>query len=96
MKYINADIILPEELLKEVQKYVQGGMVYIPKPEGLRKKWGENSGSRVYLKKETWKSGSCLLQAPRLTSFLLSIVYPAIPSKKSCIPKTSKCKSHWN
>ncbi|ANA82085.1 hypothetical protein PVOR_13804 [Paenibacillus vortex V453] len=50
MKYINADIILPEELLKEVQKYVQGGMVYIPKPEGLRKKWGENSGSRVYLK----------------------------------------------
>ncbi|WP_127594116.1 CD3324 family protein [Paenibacillus lautus] len=51
MKYINADIILPEELLKEVQKYVQGGMVYIPKPEGLRKKWGENSGSRVYLKK---------------------------------------------
>ena len=25
MKYINADIILPEELLKEVQKYVQGG-----------------------------------------------------------------------
>ena len=51
MKYINADIILPEELLKEVQKYVQGGMVYIPKPEGLRKKWGENSGDRVYLKR---------------------------------------------
>ena len=51
MKYINADIILPEELLKEVQKYVQGGMVYIPKPEGLRKKWGENS-RRVYLKKK--------------------------------------------
>lgn len=50
MKYINADIILPEELLKEVQKYVQGGMVYIPKPEGLRKRWGENSGSRLYLK----------------------------------------------
>lgn len=50
MKYINADIILPEELLKEVQKYVQSKMVYIPKPEGLRKKWGENSGSRAYLK----------------------------------------------
>ena len=81
MKYINADIILPEELLKEVQKYVQGGMVYIPKPEGLRKKWGENSGDRVYLKKETWKSGSCLRRAPRLTSFLLNFVYPAIPSK---------------
>lgn len=96
MKYINADIILPEELLKEVQKYVQGGMVYIPKPEGLRKKWGENSGSRVYLKKETWKSGSCLRRVLRLTSFLLNFVYPAIPSKKLYIPKTSNAKSHWN
>ncbi|MBM7566856.1 CD3324 family protein [Paenibacillus sacheonensis] len=49
MKYVNADIILPEELLKEVQKYVQGGMLYIPTPERARKKWGENSGGRSYL-----------------------------------------------
>ena len=49
MKYVNADIIFPEELLKEIQKYVHGGMVYVPKPKGLRKKWGENSGSRKYL-----------------------------------------------
>ena len=50
MKYVNADVILPEDLLKEVQKYVQGGMVYIPTPERSRKKWGENSGIRAYLK----------------------------------------------
>jgi hypothetical protein len=49
MKYVNADIIFPEELLKEIQKYINGGMVYVPTPEGLRKKWGENSGSRKYL-----------------------------------------------
>ncbi|OPA77412.1 hypothetical protein BVG16_13200 [Paenibacillus selenitireducens] len=49
MKYINADVVLPEHLLKELQKYVPGGMLYVPKPEGLRKKWGEKSGSRVYL-----------------------------------------------
>lgn len=49
MKYVNADVILPEVLLKEVQKYMDGGMLYIPKPEGLRKKWGEDSGSRSYL-----------------------------------------------
>lgn len=48
MKYVNADI-LPEELLKEVQKYINGGMVYIPKPEGVRKGWGVNSGSRKYI-----------------------------------------------
>lgn len=49
MKYVNADIIFPKELLKEIQKYVNGGMVYVPRAEGLRKKWGENSGSRKYL-----------------------------------------------
>lgn len=49
MKYVNADLIFPEELLKEIQKYVHGGLVYIPKPEESRKKWGENSGGRRYL-----------------------------------------------
>ncbi|MCM3634847.1 CD3324 family protein [Paenibacillus camelliae] len=49
MKYINADTILPSDLLKEVQKYIQGGMVYIPTPESSRKGWGENSGGRTYL-----------------------------------------------
>lgn len=45
MKYVKADI-LPKELLQEVQKYVSGVAIYIPKPEGLRKGWGVNSGSR--------------------------------------------------
>jgi Mor family transcriptional regulator len=49
MKYVNADLIFPEALLKEVQKYVHGGMVYIPKPDGVRKKWGEKSGGRQFL-----------------------------------------------
>lgn len=40
MKYINADVILPQQLLQEVQKYMQGGMLYIPKSEGQRKRWG--------------------------------------------------------
>ena len=38
MKYVNAEIIFPEELVKELQKYIHGGMVYVPKPEGLRKR----------------------------------------------------------
>lgn len=49
MKYVNADTIFPKELLKEIQKYIHGNMVYVPTPEGQRKKWGENSGSRKYL-----------------------------------------------
>lgn len=31
MKYIKATTILPEELLVEIQKYVQGETIYIPK-----------------------------------------------------------------
>ncbi len=49
MKYQKADLIFPEDLLKEIQKYVHGEMVYIPNPKGLRKKWGEKSGNKQYL-----------------------------------------------
>ena len=38
MKYINAAEILPEQLLKELQKYVDGKVLYIPKASG-KKEW---------------------------------------------------------
>lgn len=49
MKYVKADHVLPEELLKEIQKYVYGELIYIPKPPEERKKWGEKTGAREYL-----------------------------------------------
>jgi len=49
MKYVKAEEVLPEELLMEIQKHVQGEILYIPKPEGSRKGWGECSGNREYL-----------------------------------------------
>jgi hypothetical protein len=47
MKYKKASDILPDELLREVQKYAAGESLYIPRSEG-RKKWGETSGGRRY------------------------------------------------
>lgn len=47
MRYLKASDVLPDELLREVQKYIQGETLYIPR-ENERKKWGENSGSRNY------------------------------------------------
>ena len=47
MKYRNASEILPDPLLKELQKYAGGEVLYIP-TEGHRKAWGEGSGSRRY------------------------------------------------
>ncbi len=46
MKYKNAKEILPKDLMDEVQKYIEGEYLYIPKAEGSRKKWGDNSGYR--------------------------------------------------
>ena len=49
MKYQNADAIFPSALLAEIQKYVQDGVIYIPKAKESRKKWGENTGYRKYV-----------------------------------------------
>ncbi len=50
MKYENASDILPEELLKEIQKYAGGKLLYIPAGEEKRA-WGETSGYREQLQK---------------------------------------------
>lgn len=47
MKYKNASDILPESLLKEVQKYAAGETLYFPKNKE-RKKWGEVTGAREF------------------------------------------------
>ncbi|MBU3104685.1 CD3324 family protein [Clostridium gasigenes] len=47
MNYLNASHVLPDELLREVQKYAAGENLYIPKKEE-KKKWGEGSGAREY------------------------------------------------
>ena len=49
MKYINANKVLPESLILEIQKYVQGQTVYIPKQETEYRKWGTSSGARQLL-----------------------------------------------
>ena len=65
MKYENAKEILPEALLKEVQKYAGGKLLYIP-VENETKGWGEASGYRQKLLKRNvmicnrYKSGVTL------------------------------------
>ena len=47
MKYLNAAEILPEKLLKELQTYIEGEVIYIPKASA-KKKWGSTNGSRLF------------------------------------------------
>ena len=50
MKYRNASEILPDDLLKELQKYAPGEILYVPS-EKDRKKWGAETGARHYYQK---------------------------------------------
>ena len=50
MKYGNAKVILPDALVKELQKYVQGEYIYVPIEQKKQKRWGEVSGYRQELK----------------------------------------------
>lgn len=47
MSNLNAYTILPEKLLIEIQQYVQGELLYIPKLKNNYKKWGENTQSKA-------------------------------------------------
>ncbi|WP_239615303.1 CD3324 family protein [Cohnella mopanensis] len=49
MKYTNATKILPEKLIIEIQKYVQGETIYIPKQVMEYNHWGSLSGGRQWL-----------------------------------------------
>ena len=49
MRYRNAGDLLPEALVKELQRYVQGEYLYIPTDGTQRKGWGERSGARQML-----------------------------------------------
>ncbi|MFJ7746781.1 CD3324 family protein [Peribacillus sp. NPDC097295] len=46
MTYVKATAVLPEALIQEIQKYVQGETIYIPKPDQTHHRWGTRSGSR--------------------------------------------------
>lgn len=43
MKYINAQDILPEDMIKALQQYVDGSYLYIPRKAENKKAWGVNS-----------------------------------------------------
>ncbi|MGL4911114.1 MAG: CD3324 family protein [Romboutsia sp.] len=46
MKYKNAKNILPIELLEEIQKYIQGDVIYIPTLGDTKIPWGEKNGTK--------------------------------------------------
>lgn len=50
VKYFNVQEILPENIIKEIQTYIDGEFIYIPRKNGNQKSWGEKSGIKRSLK----------------------------------------------
>ena len=66
MCYKNGKDVLPAKLLKELQKYIQGEIIYIPKEDNVRKGWGESNGTRELIRERNmeiykfYKSGETI------------------------------------
>lgn len=46
LKYKNAKAVLPERLYRELQQYVQGEIIYVPKDDSEKAGWGEKNGTK--------------------------------------------------
>ncbi|RDU25183.1 CD3324 family protein [Anaerosacchariphilus polymeriproducens] len=46
MGYKNVRELLPEELIRQIQKYIDGENVYIPRKEENRKSWGDGTNTK--------------------------------------------------
>lgn len=46
MGYVKAEEVLPEELIRLVQQYVDGQNIYIPRKDEKRTKWGTRTAIR--------------------------------------------------
>lgn len=46
MRYARAQDLLPAELLDELQKYIDGAYLYIPRRQESRLAWGERTHSK--------------------------------------------------
>lgn len=49
MAYQKGEHIFPPELLEEIQKYMSGGLVYIPQKKTEKKEWGSCTGIKMEL-----------------------------------------------
>lgn len=49
MRYLKATQVLPPQLLEQVQQYVDGEYLYIPRLPGKKQCWGANTATRQIL-----------------------------------------------
>lgn len=55
MKYVKAHEVLPENIIKIIQNYIDGKYLYIPRKAENEKSWGEKNGTRKMLKERNFQ-----------------------------------------
>jgi len=50
MRYIKAEEILPEVLIRQIQQYADGIYIYIPRKPGTRQAWGQKTNYKAELR----------------------------------------------
>lgn len=46
MSYKKANIVLPIELVEQIQNYIDGEYIYIPRKTGNKQSWGSNTDTK--------------------------------------------------
>lgn len=96
MKYENGKDIFPEKLLKQIQKYAAGKVVYIPAGE-TKRSWGETSGYKRFLAernrdiKAKFKSGNDIEKLADEYYLSVESIRKIVYSKKEVFILDYKC-----
>ena len=99
MSYAKAEEVLPKELVKEIQKYVDGKLLYIPRKSENSFSWGEKSGTREQLEKRNqaivsrYYSGETVAELSKVYCLSEKRIQGIIHEKESSVICQSRLKS---
>ncbi len=89
MSYTNAEKLLPDHLLAEIQKYVDGAYIYIPRRKNKRRAWGTSTKScqcTIQRNREIfrrYRAGSSVLELASMYFLSDKTVYHILAKMKS-------------
>lgn len=88
MGYKNGRVLLPTELLRQIQDYVDGEYIYIPRLTANRKKWGDKTDSHSMLAERNleiyrkYKSGVSVKQLSEIYHISPQGIYKILSTHK--------------
>lgn len=86
MGYISAESILPENIIKLIQQYVDGECIYVPRKNENQKAWGEKNGTRSIFEKRNEEIFKKYIEGTPITD-LATMYYLSTKSIRGLINK---------